>query len=63
MAENRSEITFAEIKEAMKLQEDEVEEFLIEVIKTRLVRAKISQVTEICQCLYFSVIFVVRYVT
>jgi len=43
MAENRSEITFAEIRDAMKMNEDEVEEFLIEVIKTRLVRAKISQ--------------------
>jgi len=43
MAENRSEITFKEIQEAMQLNENEVEEFLIEVIKTRLVRAKISQ--------------------
>ena len=44
MAENRSEITFPEICSAMQLNENEVEEFLIEVIKTRLVRAKISQV-------------------
>jgi len=43
MAENRSEITFSEIRDAMQLNENEVEEFLIEVIKTRLVRAKISQ--------------------
>jgi len=43
MAENRSEITFPEICSAMQLNENEVEEFLIEVIKTRLVRAKISQ--------------------
>ena len=47
MAENRSEITFAEIRDAMQLNEDEVEEFLIEVIKTRLVRAKISQVKSV----------------
>ena len=44
MAENRSEITFAEVKDSMQLNENEVEEFLIDVIKTRLVRAKISQV-------------------
>jgi len=43
MAENRSEITFNEIRDAVQLNENEVEEFLIEVIKTRLVRAKISQ--------------------
>ncbi|XP_023323141.1 eukaryotic translation initiation factor 3 subunit M-like [Eurytemora carolleeae] len=43
MAENRSEITFAEVKDSMQLNENEVEEFLIDVIKTRLVRAKISQ--------------------
>lgn len=43
MAENRSEITFDEIREAIQLNDNEVEEFLIEVIKTRLVRAKISQ--------------------
>eukprot|EP00088_Acartia_fossae_P026126 TRINITY_DN2689_c0_g1_i1.p1 TRINITY_DN2689_c0_g1~~TRINITY_DN2689_c0_g1_i1.p1 ORF type:complete len:386 (-),score=90.84 TRINITY_DN2689_c0_g1_i1:230-1387(-) len=43
MAENRSEIPFSEIRDAMQLNEDEVEEFLIDVIKTRLVRAKISQ--------------------
>ena len=44
MAENRSEITFAEVRDSMQLNENEVEEFLIDVIKTRLVRAKISQV-------------------
>jgi len=43
MAENRSEISFNEIRQAMQLNENEVEEFLIDVIKTRLVRAKISQ--------------------
>jgi len=44
MAENRSEITFSEVKEAMSLEDQNaVEEFLIEVIKTGLVRAKISQ--------------------
>merc|ERR1711988_2006243 len=44
MAENRSEITFSEVKEAMSLEDQNaVEEFLIEVFKTGLVRAKISQ--------------------
>jgi len=44
MAENRSEITFSEVKEAMRLEDGSaVEEFLIEVIKTGLVRAKICQ--------------------
>jgi len=43
MAENRSEITFQEVQQSLQLNEEEVEEFLIDVIKTRLVRAKISQ--------------------
>jgi hypothetical protein len=34
-----------EVQQSLQLQEDEVEEFLIDVIKTRLVRAKISQVS------------------
>merc|ERR1712080_625512 len=43
LAENRSEISFDEIKHEIKLNESEVEEFLIDVIKTKLVRAKIAQ--------------------
>jgi len=43
LAENRSEISFAEIQQSIQIQEDEVEEFLIDVIKTKLVRAKIAQ--------------------
>lgn len=43
LAENRSEISFAEIQESVQISEDEVEEFLIDVIKTKLVRAKIAQ--------------------
>ena len=39
----RSEITFAEIQQSIQIKEDEVEEFLIDVIKTKLVRAKIAQ--------------------
>merc|ERR1719206_845345 len=37
LAENRSEISFAEIQQSIQIQEDEVEEFLIDVIKTKLV--------------------------
>lgn len=43
LAENRSEISFAEIQHEIQIKEEEVEEFLIEVIKTKLVRAKIAQ--------------------
>jgi hypothetical protein len=32
------------VQQSLQLNEDEVEEFLIDVIKTRLVRAKIAQV-------------------
>jgi hypothetical protein len=32
------------VQQSLQLNEEEVEEFLIDVIKTRLVRAKISQV-------------------
>jgi len=43
LAENRSEISFAEIQHEIQIKEEEVEEFLIDVIKTKLVRAKIAQ--------------------
>merc|ERR1711954_393100 len=42
LAENRSEVSFAEIQHSIQIGE-EVEEFLIDVIKTKLVRAKIAQ--------------------
>ena len=41
----------------MKMNEDEVEEFLIEVIKTRLVRAKISQASSLLEITITIVIF------
>ena len=44
MAENRSEIPMAELSQNLDIPENEIEDFLIDVIKTRLVRAKISQV-------------------
>ena len=44
MAENRGEIPMAELSQNLDIAENEIEDFLIDVIKTRLVRAKISQV-------------------
>jgi len=43
LAENRSEITFEEIQSSIQISEEEVEQFLIDVIKTKLVRAKLAQ--------------------
>jgi len=43
IAENRSEIPLAELGQNLDIGDNEIEEFLIDVIKTRLVRAKISQ--------------------
>ena len=39
----RGEITFEEIQSSIQINEEEVEEFLIDVIKTKLVRAKLAQ--------------------
>ena len=39
----RSEITFEEIQSSIQVGEEDVEMFLIDVIKTKLVRAKIAQ--------------------
>jgi len=43
LAENRSEITFEEIQSSIQVGEEDVEMFLIDVIKTKLVRAKLAQ--------------------
>merc|ERR1711874_43966 len=43
LAENRSEISFSEVQQQMQLGEDEVEMFIIDVLKTKLVKAKMSQ--------------------
>jgi len=43
MAENRSEISFKEIQQAVQLGKGEVEGFIIDVIKTKLVKAKMNQ--------------------
>lgn len=39
----RSEITFEEIQSSIQIGEEEVEEFLMDVIMTKLVRAKLAQ--------------------
>jgi len=46
MCENRKEMTFDLIREEMQLQGDEVEEFIIDVLKTRAVRARMDQIQE-----------------
>jgi len=43
LAENRSEISFNEIQQAMQLPDGQVEGFIIDVIKTKLVKAKMNQ--------------------
>lgn len=46
MCENRKEMTFDLIQEEMQLGNDEVEEFIIDVLKTRAVRARMDQIQE-----------------
>jgi len=43
MAETQSEISFQQIQKHMQITEDDVEDFLIDLLRTRLVRAKIDQ--------------------
>lgn len=47
LAETRSEITFGEIQKHMQLGDNEVEDFMIELLKTKLVRAKLDQANEV----------------
>jgi len=46
MCENRKEMDFGLIQDEMQLDKDEVEEFIIDVLKTRAVRARIDQIQE-----------------
>ena len=48
LAETKSEITFGEVQQHMQIGENEVEEFLIDVLNTKLVRAKIDQSNQVC---------------
>lgn len=43
MAENRKEISFETIQEELKIEEKDVEGFVIDVLRTKLVRAKLDQ--------------------
>ena len=47
LAETRSEISFGEIQKNLQLGDNEVEDFLIELLKTKLVRAKIDQPNQV----------------
>merc|ERR1719414_1673166 len=47
LAETKSEITFGEVQHHMQIGENEVEEFLIDVLNTKLVRAKIDQSNQV----------------
>ena len=52
LAETKSEIKFGEIQQHMQIGENEVEEFLIDVLKTKLVRAKIDQSNQVSNIIY-----------
>ena len=47
LAETKSDIKFGEIQQHMQITEAQVEEFLMDVLKTKLVRAKIDQSNQI----------------
>jgi len=46
MCENQKEMSFSVIQEEMQLDKDDVEEFIIDVLKTRAVRARMDQIQE-----------------
>jgi translation initiation factor 3 subunit M len=46
MCENRKEMDFSVIQEEMQLDKDQVEEFVIDVLKTKAVKARIDQIQE-----------------
>lgn len=43
LAESNPEMSFAQLQQELQIQENEVESFIIEVLKTKLVRARIDQ--------------------
>jgi len=47
LAETRAEISFAEIQTHLQLNDNEVEDFLIDLLKTKLVRAKLDQSAQV----------------
>lgn len=46
LAENKKELGFETIQKELQLQPDEVESFVIDVLRTKLVRAKVDQVNK-----------------
>ncbi|BFZ05155.1 hypothetical protein BsWGS_08194 [Bradybaena similaris] len=46
MCENRKEMDFSVIQEEMQMDKDQVEEFVIDVLKTKSVKARIDQIQE-----------------
>ncbi|KAJ8878328.1 hypothetical protein PR048_018905 [Dryococelus australis] len=44
LAEGNSEMSFETVQQELQLREDEVEDFIIDVLKTKLVRARMDQV-------------------
>ena len=47
LAETRNEITFAEIQKHLQIGDNEVEDFLIDLLRTKLVRAKIDEPNQV----------------
>lgn len=43
LAEKNPEMTFQQLQEELQIEEDEVESFIIEILKTKLVRARMDQ--------------------
>ena len=43
LAESNSEMTFQQLQDELQIKEEEVEPFIIEVLKTKLVRARMDQ--------------------
>lgn len=46
MAENKKELSFQTIKEELQLKDEDVETFVIDVLRTKLVKAKVDQVNK-----------------
>jgi len=47
LAENKSTVTFGEIQQHLQINDADVEDFLIDLLKTKLVRAKIDQANQV----------------
>ena len=46
LAENEQELSFEVLEKQLQLNKDDVEEFVIEVLKTKLVRARMDQLNK-----------------